>query len=235
MQELEKIWQENMKIRKLLEEIAKKLGENLKFISEEEERAILDYLERDMLRDFQFSREWRDASTLQLAKYRIIPLLLTACLSMGSTLIYTAFEDTIRKYALYVSLAPLVSNVAGNHGLITAASVTRGLATVKFDNITTLLKEVGAGFICGQIIGILAALVGIIFYHSIPMALTVYLSLSCALMASGFFGTLAPIIFSRMGIDPTRLAGPLETTIQDIVTYGSYFTFLSLFTKLLVH
>lgn len=34
-------------------------------------------------------------------------------------------------------------------------------------------------------------------------------------------GAAAPLVFKRMGADPATLAGPLETTVQDVLGYGT--------------
>jgi hypothetical protein len=36
-------------------------------------------------------------------------------------------------------------------------------------------------------------------------------------MTAAFTGSMAPVLFSRLGMDPTSAAGPMETAIQDVV------------------
>lgn len=35
-------------------------------------------------------------------------------------------------------------------------------------------------------------------------------------------GGAAPLLFKRMGRDPATLAGPMETSIQDVLGYGTF-------------
>ncbi len=228
MDKLTEIWERATETKLTLEKLQELLGSEPSLLRE----LFILYAQRRALRDFHFAVEWEKASVWGLTKARLLPLTLTFFLSFGSVITYTLFHNVTKKYALYIAMAPLISNVGGNHGLITASSVMRGLATVSFNRLSVVVKEVLAGVVCGLILGAIGGIIALVGYKSVPMALTVICSLVCALATSGLFGTCAPIFFSWLRIDPARVAGPMETTIQDFVTYSSYFLFLQLFMRL---
>ena len=50
---------------------------------------------------------------------------------------------------------------------------------------------------------------------------------ACVTIAQGIVllmcdGGAAPLLFKRMGRDPATLAGPMETSIQDVLGYGTF-------------
>jgi magnesium transporter len=55
------------------------------------------------------------------------------------------------------------------------------------------------------------------------IALVVALSIMVALIIGGMFGAVAPIIFSKLKIDPTLASGPLIITLNDLITVVIYF------------
>ena len=44
-----------------------------------------------------------------------------------------------------------------------------------------------------------------------------------AMLASSLSGTIIPILFKKMGVDPAVASGPLITTINDLVAVISYY------------
>jgi len=49
------------------------------------------------------------------------------------------------------------------------------------------------------------------------------LALLIAMLISSFVGTLVPMFFHKMKIDPAVASGPLITTINDLVAVVSYY------------
>ena len=58
------------------------------------------------------------------------------------------------------------------------------------------------------------------------VALGVFLAVVC----STAFGSVAPLLLNRLGVDPAISAGPLTTSLNDVVSLAIYFgTALTLF------
>jgi len=75
------------------------------------------------------------------------------------------------------------------------------------------------GLACGAVSGVVA-----IIWHGDPMlSLTVTLSMVVAIIASALMGVLVPYFFRLIKIDPAIAAGPLVTTIDDIIAIGIYY------------
>lgn len=58
---------------------------------------------------------------------------------------------------------------------------------------------------------------------SVMIACCVGLSLMLAMVISSLVGTLVPMFFHRINIDPAVASGPLITTINDMVAVVTYY------------
>jgi len=65
--------------------------------------------------------------------------------------------------------------------------------------------SIGSGLIIGIIAGLWSKKNKLIFGATIALG-----QFLCG-MTAGIFGGLAPLCFKRLGIDPTSIAGPMET------------------------
>ena len=50
-----------------------------------------------------------------------------------------------------------------------------------------------------------------------------FLTSVLAMLASSLSGTIIPILFKKLGVDPAVASGPLITTINDLVAVISYY------------
>ena len=93
-------------------------------------------------------------------------------------------------------------------------------------------KELKVGFSGGLIMGIVSfAFVGLyimLFKHrdavfSFAVSGCIGAALMLAMLISSAVGTLIPLFFKRMKIDPAAASGPLITTVNDLVAVVSYY------------
>ena len=99
-----------------------------------------------------------------------------------------------------------------------------------------IFKELRVGFFNGLIIGILAfVVIGVYiqFFEKQFIELTgvsgfavsacIGVSLLISMVIASLDGTLIPIIFKKMGIDPAVASGPLITTLNDLISVFTYY------------
>ena len=58
----------------------------------------------------------------------------------------------------------------------------------------------------------------------IMICLIIGLAIFISLILSGLFGTLVPIIFDKLKIDPAVASGPFITTLNDLISVTVYFS-----------
>ncbi len=143
------------------------------------------------------------------------------------------FEDTLSKYVLLAIYMPIVAGMGGNAATQTLAVQVRGIALKQIELKTawrTLKNELGAGFINGLINGVLVAGVVMILNRDYKIALVLGAAMIINLLVAAFFGTLVPLVMSKLGKDPAASATIFITTATDVL---GFLAFLGLATAVL--
>ena len=133
-----------------------------------------------------------------------------------------------------MSFQSLILDMAGNVGtqsLAVAIRVLMDKQTSGKQKLTLILKESRVGLTNGFILGISSFLViggylvlkgnGLSFAFAVSGCLGAAMIL--AMLISSLSGTVIPIFFQKIGVDPAVASGPLITTVNDLVaviTYG---------------
>ena len=153
-------------------------------------------------------------------RYRwLIINLGTAFLAAGTV---GLFEDTLQKYVLLAIYMPIVAGMGGNAATQTLAVLVRGIALKQIELRSawkTLRNELGAGLINGVINGVLVAAVVLIFNHDFKIAIILAMAMVINLLVAAFFGTLVPLIMSKLGKDPAASATIFITTATDVLGF----------------
>ena len=92
-------------------------------------------------------------------------------------------------------------------------------------------KEARVGVFNGLLLGVLsfAAIGGYLCLqgHATSFAFAISgclgVAMVLAMVASSLSGTVIPIIFKKLGVDPAVASGPLITTVNDLVAVISYY------------
>jgi magnesium transporter len=138
------------------------------------------------------------------------------------------FEDTIAAFTLLAVYMPVVAGMGGNAGTQSMAVTVRGIALGQVSLSTgkrVIANEIIAGAANGFITGVLVAVIASVFNQSPLLGLVLGVSMVLNLVIAGFFGTLIPLILSRIGKDPATSATIFITTATDVL---GFFIFLGL-------
>ena len=144
------------------------------------------------------------------------------------------FESVVAQLPVIMSFQSLILGMAGNVGTQSLAVAIRVLMDQQIGgkHLAGLVwKETRVGLFNGLLLGVLsfAAIGGYLclqgngaaFAFAVSGCLGVAMVL--AMLASSLSGTIIPIIFKKMGVDPAVASGPLITTINDLVAVISYY------------
>ena len=121
---------------------------------------------------------------------------------------------------------PLITAMAGNAGVQSAAIVVQGLAnnSLRMEAITRkLLKELAVGLFNGLICSSILLLSSVVLHFSIDLSITVSVALLSVITFAAVFGTFVPLVLNRYKIDPALATGPFVTTANDIIGLMIYF------------
>ncbi|SFO20425.1 magnesium transporter [Pseudobutyrivibrio sp. JW11] len=168
-------------------------------------------------------------------KKRIPWLLLLLGLGLVTSSVIGIFDKVVASVAIVVVFQSLILDMAGNVGTQSLAVTIRvlmdeeisGLEKAKF-----VLKEMRVGGTNGLILGVLALFFialylhvfkGYIWFAAFRVSSIVGFSLFIAMIVSSFIGTIIPIFFHKIKVDPAVASGPLITTVNDLVAVVTYY------------
>ena len=143
------------------------------------------------------------------------------------------FESVVAQLPVIMCFQSLILDMAGNVGTQSLAVAIRMLTGQKPGKWKAELvwKETRVGFFNGVLLGELSflAIGGYLCLKRYPAPFAFAVSgclaaaMVLAMVASSLSGTLIPMLFRKIGIDPAVASGPLITTINDLVAVVSYY------------
>ncbi len=163
-------------------------------------------------------------------------LTLLLLLSMGVSSVVGLFESIVDQVAIVVCFQSLILGMAGNVGTQSLAVTIRVLMDEDISGKEKwffILKELRVGGCNGLLMGLVSFLIvaGYLFLgkavtveYGLMAAACVGLSLFLSMLMASLSGTIIPIFFHKIKIDPAVASGPLITTIIDLVAVITYYS-----------
>lgn len=180
-------------------------------------------------------------TTVQSMKKRLPWLVILLFLGMLVSSVVGVFEGVVAVLPIVICFQSLVLDMAGNVGTQSLAVTIRVLMD---ENITgkqkllLLVKEMKIGLLNGSLLGSMALLFLGIYIHvskgygwigAFSVSGCVGISLVVAMMVSSLVGTVIPMFFHKIKVDPAVASGPLITTVNDLVAVVTYYGLAYLF------
>ena len=140
-------------------------------------------------------------------------------------------------FALLVLFMPLINATAGNTGSQMAGLIIRGLAVREMspgDWWRVLFRELALGGTLGVALGLLGVVASMFmmrFAGAAPdagaawsNAIGVGVSVTTAVIVANLIGSMVPLLFKRMGLDPAVTSGPFLASVMDVTGVMIYFS-----------
>ena len=181
------------------------------------------------------SEEDLQETSLESIKKRLPWLVILLFMGMGVSSVVGIFETVVAVLPIVMCFQSLILDMAGNVGTQSLAVTIRVLVD---ENLTSkqkahlVGKEMKVGFLNGMLLGVLAFIfIGLyvwIFkknavWSAFAISGCVGFSLMVAMVISSLVGTLIPMFFHKIKIDPAGASGPLITTVNDLVAVVTYY------------
>ncbi|MFW6080385.1 MAG: magnesium transporter [Desulfosalsimonas sp.] len=156
-----------------------------------------------------------------------LPWLFASCVG-GVIAIFVIgyFEQSLQQVSYLAAFIPVIMGMGGNVGIQSSTIVVRGLATGRIhiqDLWHVVGKELAVGVLLGVIYGILLAALAQIQYTVVGFSIAVSAGMLCSMSVAALIGSLLPMLFARIGVDPAVATGPFVTSSIDIVAVFFYF------------
>ena len=155
-------------------------------------------------------------------------------MGLGVSATVGLFESIVAQLPIIMCFQSLILDMAGNVGTQSLAVAIRVLMDKHLSGkqkLSLILKESRVGLTNGFILGTLSFLViggylilkgnAASFAFAVSGCLGVAMILS--MLISSLSGTIIPIFFQKIGVDPAVASGPLITTVNDLVAVISYY------------
>lgn len=168
-------------------------------------------------------------------KKRLPWLIVLLGLGIIVSSVVGVFEKVVAHLTLIVAFQSLILDMAGNVGTQSLAVTIRVLTDVNLSfkqKFHLVAKETRVGFFNGVLLGAISfLLVGLYIFFakgrdllfSFSVSGCIGISLLLAMIISSTIGTLIPLFFKKIGVDPAVASGPLITTINDLVAVVTYY------------
>lgn len=162
-------------------------------------------------------------------------LALLLVLGLGVSSVVGLFETVVATLPMIMAFQSMILDMSGNVGTQSLAVTIRVLMDEELtgkDKAHLVFKEMRVGLVNGLILGVLAFVgVGLfimVFKHypvgnAFAISGCIGISLAVAMLISSAVGTVIPIFFKQIGIDPAVASGPLITTVTDLVGVVTYY------------
>ena len=193
------------------------------------------------------SEEDLNESTLLSMKKRLPWLIILLFLGMGVSSVVGIFEEVVAVLPVVMCFQSLILDMAGNVGTQSLAVTIRVLMD---ENLTVaqklklVVKEMKTGFLNGVCLAVMSFLfLGLYIHffrkydigHSFLIAACVGAALIVAMVISSLVGTVIPIFFKKIKVDPAVASGPLITTVNDLVAVVVYYGLTWIFLINMLH
>ncbi len=242
----EKISESIEKIKDYAEDSLPVLNEDKRIVGIITAQDVVEAVDDEMGEDYAklaglSAEEDLNETTKESIKKRLPWLVVLLFLGMGVSTVVGAFEGVVAILPVVICFQSLILDMAGNVGTQSLAVTIRVLMDENLDRkdkFRLVGKEMRVGFCNGLLLGILA-LVCLGLYitlfkgYSLVSALLISgcvgISLLVAIIISSLVGTLVPLLFHKVKIDPAVASGPLITTVNDLVAVITYYGLAWLF------
>lgn len=201
---------------------------------------ILDAIDDEMGEDYAKFAGMTEEGDLneslgESMKKRLPWLILLLFLGMGVSTVVGGFEAVVAVIPIVICFQSLILDMAGNVGTQSLAVTIRALSDEELsakDKLVLVAKEIRVGLCNGLLLGCVAilftAIYIMLFRHYPPseaflVALCVGVALILSMVISSLTGTLIPIFFNDIKVDPAVASGPLITTVNDLAAVVTYY------------
>ena len=172
---------------------------------------------------------------LDSMRKRLPWLIILLGLGIAVSGVVGIFESVVAQLTLIMAFQSLILDMAGNVGTQSLAVTIRVLTD---ENLTfaqkmhLVVKEMRVGLFNGMLLSVVSVIfIGLYIMlfkqkaavFSFAVSGCIGTSLILAMLISSAVGTLIPLFFKKIKVDPAVASGPLITTINDLVAVVTYY------------
>ncbi len=202
---------------------------------------IVDVIEQETTEDMEkmsallpSDEVYLKTSVIALSKNRIVWLCVLMISGTLSGLVIGRYEGLLETAVVLSSFIPILTGTGGNAGSQASTTIIRGMALgeIEISDIAKVLwKELRVGLLCGVALGLVNLIRLTIFSRktNFQVDFTISLSMCLVVVVAKGVGCLLPIIAKALKFDPAIMAGPLISTVVDVIALLIFFNIAQIF------
>jgi len=228
------------KIKDYAEDSLPVVDENNKLIGIITAQSVIETVDEEMVDDYAKLAGLTEAEDLkeslgQSMRKRLPWLIILLFLGIVVSTVVGAFESVVAVLPIVMCFQSLILDMAGSVGTQSLAVTIRVLmdeAVSGKEKAKLVFKEGRVGFFNGLLLGAIAfVFVGgynLLFKETpwqsaLLISGCVGVSMLMSMLISSLVGTLIPMFFHKIKVDPAVASGPLITTVNDLVAVVTYY------------
>jgi magnesium transporter len=195
---------------------------------------VIDILEQEATEDIYTlggvqsgDQNYFQTNLLTVARRRVVWLFVLLIANTGTSAVIQGQEDILEQVVALAAFIPLLIDAGGNVGAQSSTVVIRGLSTDRVRLGTALhvvRREAIAGTLLGIMLGVVATGWAFVLQRSLPVAVTVGISLVAISILASIAGSTLPFLFKALKFDPALMSAPFITTAVDVLGVLIYLT-----------
>lgn len=194
---------------------------------------IIDVLEEEASEDIAriagtVEDEIGETSPLRISRARLPWLIVAMFGQVLNAVIMSHYAVSLETYVTLAFFIPLVIGTAGSTGIQAAVVVVREIAVGEIATLYVgrrVFRELQVTFLNGIVLGAILFTVVSLWQGGVSLGVLLWSTLVSVTFVAAFVGSLIPLLFNKVGIDPAIAAGPFISVTSDIVGLFIYMTF----------
>lgn len=174
----------------------------------------------------------------KISRFRLPWLLTTLVGGLLTGYLLWLFKVALADAIVLITFVPVIMALGGSVAIQSTTITVRGLATGAIDLQRlgrTVYKETRVGLLMALACGLTLGFAAEIWHRNPVLGLTVGIAMAGVILVASLMGTLIPVLFQKLGIDPAVSSGPFVTIANDISGILIYLSISSAFLKYIVH
>ncbi len=154
-------------------------------------------------------------------------LVITIFGGLLSAFVISGFQGALAADQTLALFMPLLAGMGGNVGTQSSTLTVRNIALndIKGAEVwRTLLQEIVVGFIVGLVCAAIVGMMSYVMRGRYLLSLIVAVAMWANIVTAATIGTIVPLFFKRIGVDPAVASAPFITTTIDITGLSIYFS-----------
>lgn len=202
---------------------------------------VIDVMRKEAVEDVQMmagvaplDETYLRTSLLTLSWKRGMWLVVLFFTAMFTASALKWYEQRLEQWSWLIMFIPLVMSSGGNSGNQSATLIIAALSTndVRLqDWFRVIRRELIVGLLLGLFLSVCGFVVAFILtaqepevHGDVPSMLVIPLTLVMVVTAGSVLGSLLPMLFKRLGLDPALMSNPFVAGLSDILAIIIYMT-----------